>query len=243
MAKKRGWSRLQLLRKSCVWLVSLLAAGQGFSPEVRAEGAVPELFCAIGENGQGLGCKYKDKHGTSRVFGDDDIGSFIERALSGGYITVKSKRGFERTYEVDPSAIEFKKLKEARKTATASEVAKLKLDIFSEIEKKSIQISDGLDTVFIQSDLLKYDPAIATDKCKLDMKVNATGSAYEKSIETLQAENKALAVFLSSLIKAFKDPSSCMGDFKLEVSSDGSVDLSQLQGLSQAFRTRCKRKS
>lgn len=223
--------------------LTMAAVGtMGISSQARAD-SPPELFCSINSNGQGLSCQFKDKRNSSKVFSDDDIGAFIEKTSTGGYMTIKSKRGFERTFEIDPAAAEFKKLKEAKKASTASELAGLKLEIFSEIEKKAIQISDGLDTIFVQSDLLKYDPAVATDKCKLDMRVNAAGNSYEKNIETLQSENKALAVFLTSLIKAFKDPSSCMSDFKLEVSADGSVDLSQLQGLAQAFRNHCKKKN
>jgi hypothetical protein len=205
--------------------------------------APPELFCTINSDGQGLSCQYKDRRDSSKAFTDEDIGAFIEKATNGAYITVKSKRGFERTYEVDPSASDFKRLESSRKSETASEIARQKLDIYSELEKKAIQVSDGLDTVFIQSDLLKYDPAVAYDKCRQDMGSSATNSAYEQNMEVLRSENKALSVFLTSLIKAFKDPSSCMADFKLNVAADGSVDLSQLQGLAQAFKNRCKRKS
>ena len=103
-------------------------------------------------------------------------------------------------------------------------------------------LSDGLDTVFIQSDLLKYDPAVASDKCKMDMKVYSSQATYERNLESLTAENKALSIYLTSMLKAFKEQGSCLSDYKIDVSADGSVELSQLQGIAQAFRNRCKKR-
>lgn len=207
-----------------------------------AETTMPELFCMINDAGEGLTCQYKDKRDSTKAFDDNDIISFMDRANGGAFMTVKSKRGFERTFEVDPQSAPFKRLRSAKKDQSVSEIARLKLELYTDLEKKAIQVSDGLDTVFIQSDMLKYDPAIENDKCKMDMKVYSTGSNYEKNLESISAENKALSIYLTSMLKAFKEPGSCMGDYKIDVAPDGSVELSQLQGLSQAFRNRCKKK-
>jgi hypothetical protein len=220
----------------CV-IVATFASSSAF-----AERLIPELFCTIADAGQNLNCQYKDKRDSTRAFGDQDIIAFIDKAMDGAFMTVRSKRGFERTFEVDPGSAPFKNLRDARKSEGVSNLARIKLDLFSELEKKAIQISDGLDTVFVQTDLLKYDPAVANDKCKMDMKLFTSGATYEKNLETLTAENKALAIYLTSLIKAFKEPGSCLDDYKVEVAQDGSVELSQLQGLSQAFKNRCKKK-
>lgn len=223
------------------WGTQILCTVTLISQTALAADVLPELFCSITES-SGLRCQYKDKKNSSRAFSDLDVTDFITKSAAGGYITVKSKRGFERTFEVDPSYVQFKKITEKRDSAGTTELARMKLDLFSEMEKKAVQISDGLDTIFVQSDLLKYDPSIAIDKCRLDMKASTSGTAYEKNVESLQAENKALGVFLTGLIKAFKDPTSCLSDFKIHVTSDGSIDLEQLQGLSQAFKNRCKKK-
>lgn len=202
----------------------------------------PELFCTINSNGEDLNCQYKDKRDSSKVFSDDDIISFTDRSMTGGYITVKSKRGFERTFEVDPDSHQFKQLREAKKNLGVSELAKVKLETYQDLERKAIQVSDGLDAIYVQSDMLKYDPAIAADKCKMDMKLYSSGVNYEKNLESLSAENKTLSIYLTSLLKAFKDPGSCLSDYKMDVSADGTVELSQLQGISQAFKNRCKKK-
>jgi hypothetical protein len=236
--------------KRSSWLLSSLFAAAFATNGVLAQtdspsGPPPELFCVISAGtggGGGITCQYKDRKDSSKPFSDEDILSFMSRAERGAYITVRSKRGFERTFEVDPTAPEFRRLAEARKNAVASEIARLKLDIFQSLESKAIQVSDGLDTIFIQSDLLKYDPAVATDKCKMEMKINNTQVAFEKNVETVRAENKALSVVLSSLIKAFRDPSSCLSGTSFAVGDDGSIDLGQLQGLAQSFRTKCKKK-
>jgi hypothetical protein len=224
------------------WTILSGAIALSIAASAFAEATIPELFCMINDSGEGLTCQYKDKRDSSKSFDDSDIISFMDRANSGAFMTVKSKRGFERTFEIDPQSAPFKRLRNAKKDLSVSDTARMKLDVYTDLEKKAIQISDGLDTVFIQSDMLKYDPAVANDKCKMDMKVYNSGQNYEKNIESISAENKALSIYLTSILKAFKEPGSCMGDYKIDVASDGSVELSQLQGLSQAFRNRCKRK-
>lgn len=220
-----------------IWALSIATLLIGLSARADA----PELFCTINDSGENLVCQYKDKRNSTKSFGPEDVIDFVDRATNGAYITVKSKRGFERAFEVDSTSPPFKHLKD-KKDSGVSELARMKLDLFQTLERKAIQTSDGLDAIFIQSDVLKYDPAIANDKCKMDMKVYSSGVTYEKNLESLTAENKALSIYLTSLLKAFKEPGSCLGDYKVEVSADGTVELSQLQGLSQAFRNRCKKK-
>ncbi len=219
----------------CLGLLGILGADAAWAES-------PELFCTINESGESLSCQYKDKRDSSKAFTDEDILSFVDRATNGAYITVKSKRGFERTFEVDPVSPPFKRLRDAKKSMGVSETARMKLEVFQTLERKAVQISDGLDAVFVQADMLKYDPAIATDKCKMDMKVYSSGATYEKNLESLTAENKTLSIYLTSILKAFKEPGSCIGDYKINVSADGTVELSQLQGLAQAIRNRCKKK-
>jgi hypothetical protein len=223
-------------------VLSLIGSALALSLVATAAHAMtPELFCVINDSGQGLNCQYKDKRDSTKAFDDTDVISFIDRANTGAFMTVKSKRGFERTFEVDPASAPFKRLREA-KNSGVSELARLKLDLYSDLEKKAIQVSDGLDTVFIQADVLKYDPAVANDKCKMDMKVYSSSANYEKNLESLTAENKALSIYLTSMLKAFKEQGSCLSDYKVDVAADGSVELSQLQGIAQAFRNRCKKK-
>ncbi len=223
-------------------LTFLSVVGIACSTAMAHADVAPELFCVINKAGEGLNCQYKDRRDSTKEFADDDIINFIDRANVGAFMTIRGKRGFERTFEVDPAATPFKKLRDAKANSSVSEMARLKLELYTDLEKKAIQISDGLDTVFIQSDLLKYDPAVASDKCKMDMKVYSSQATYERNLESLTAENKALSIYLTSMLKAFKEQGSCLGDYKIDVSADGSVELSQLQGIAQAFRNRCKKR-
>jgi hypothetical protein len=233
---------MEVLHQSLLIVGTFLLMALGPVTRAHGEESAAELFCTISENGQNLVCQTRDRKNGSKTFADQDILSFIDRSSSGGaYITVKSKKGFERTFEIDPAAAPFVRYRDSVKSAVSSEIAKIKLDIFTEIEKKAVQVSNELDKVIVHSDILKYDPSIATDKCKSAMRALDSGASFDKSLESLKTENRVLSFQLTSLIKAFEEPNTCMTGVKLEVTSDGSIDANSLENLPRAFRARCKR--
>lgn len=208
-----------------------------------------EIFCTIRESG-GLNCQWLGKDRKSMT--PEDISAFIDQASIAAYMTVKSRKGNDRTMFVDGSAAQFRRLSDIKKTASISEVSKAKNDLFTELEKKAIKLSDELDAMAASAELLKYDPAIGTDKAKRDMRTMSTElEGYRKNrdkvctstpaFEQMSKANASLQQSLSNILYAFQTPNSCMGDFKVFKDKDGTVDLRQLDTVAQRFQERCKK--
>lgn len=210
-----------------------------------------EIYCKIRDSGINLNCQWVTKDGK-KAMQADDLAVFVDMASVNGYVTVKSKAGFERTYQIDANADQFKKLSEVKKSAALSEISRYKNELFVEIEKKLIKLSDDLDSQAAAANLVKYDSSIALDKYRRD-----TQSVYDEldgyrknrekvcsstpAFEQISRANSSLQKSLSGILYAFQSPSSCMDDFKVFKDKDGSVDLRQLDGLPEKFIEKCKK--
>ncbi|MBC7691616.1 MAG: hypothetical protein H7222_07585 [Methylotenera sp.] len=220
----------------------------------KAEAARPlEIFCEVFATGKALSCQYLDGE-TKKPMNDQDLLTFVNRATKGAYLTVKSKKGLERTYQLDANGAEFRKFAEISKTASTRELGQAKLDVFSAIEQKAIKISDALDTSAPAADLVRSDPAIANEKfnheiralnaekTRLEQTCNVpTDKNVDKELESLTQEKRSLTHYLSILLKTMKDPGACTESFNLKVDKDGSIGLSQVTQLSNIFQEKCRK--
>lgn len=149
---------------------SILAIMIGFigfaaSPNAKAEGA--DVFCTIRSQGAHLDCLWSDKD-VRRKMTSQDISNFIDQAQTSAYITVKSRAGNERIFQIDPEATSFKHLRTIEKTASISDIIKAKSELFNEIEARLVKLSEDLDSQASAAGLVKYDPSIAVDYAKLE---------------------------------------------------------------------------
>ncbi|MFM6927738.1 MAG: hypothetical protein ACKOX6_04700 [Bdellovibrio sp.] len=211
-----------------------------------------ELYCLIRNTGSNLICQWVAKDGDLILMKADDVGLFIDQAAVLGYITVKSKAGYERVFEIDAKSDRFANLKAYRKTASLSEISKYKSDLFIEIEKNVIKISDDLDKAATATDLVKYDSSIALDKYRRETRVVKNElEGYRKNRETvctatpafeqISKVNSALQKSLSGILYALQTPGTCMDDFKVFKDKDGTVDLRQLDVVPDRFTEKCKK--
>ena len=211
-----------------------------------------EIYCTIRENSPNLTCQWTGK-GERKTLGPEDISTFVDAGESLAYMTLKSRKGMERTYMISGSSPQYKRLADVKKKASISEVNKAKGDLFNEIEKKIIEISDNLDAKAAAMDLIKYDPSVANDKFKREsFTLNGELDSYKKNrekictstpaFEQMSKANASLQQSLSNILYAFQAPDSCMSDFKIFKDKDGTVDLRQLDGVSKKFTEQCKKK-
>jgi hypothetical protein len=211
-----------------------------------------EIVCNIRDNGSNLSCQQLNSNGTRKMMTSEDISSFIDQGQIAAYITLTSRKGYERTYMVDGNSPQYKNLANAKKSSSMSEIIKMKSDLFNEIEKKLIKVSDDLDGQAAAAELIKYDPAVSTEKFRRDSrqmamdlesarsnreKACATTATYEQMLKS----NSSLQLTLSNILYAFQTPDSCMSDFKLIKDKDGAIDLRQLDSVPQKFQTQCRK--
>ncbi len=222
-----------------------------FTCGAHAEVAEPaELYCTIRDNNAGLNCQWamKDKN---RIMTPEDISSFVDQGAIAAYLTVKSRRGNERVFMVDSHSPQYKKLADIKNNGSVSEISRVKNEIFTEIEKKIAKISDDLDAQMGTMELIKYDPSVGYDKGQREMRAAQNEiTGYRKNrdkvctstpaFEQLSKANSSLQQTLSNILYAFQTSDSCMKDFKVFKDKDGTVDLRQLDGVSQHFIEKCK---
>jgi hypothetical protein len=239
------------MRASIYALVLLLSTG----PAAMAATPTPqnnELYCMIRSSGSSLNCQWISKDGDRTLMKPDEIGTFIDQASVIGYITVKSKAGFERIFEVDANSDRLTNLKSFRKMASQTEINRYKNDLYAEIEKKVIKASDDLDASAASMDLVKYDPSIALDKYRRESRTVRTElEGYRKNRETVCSAtpafeqvskvNSALQKSLSGILYALQTPGTCMDDFKVFKDKDGTVDLRQLDVVPDKFMEKCRK--
>ena len=170
-----GWARTAAI----FFGAGLLSAVTASSALAQVEAA--EVYCSIRETGTHLNCQWVGKD-ARRSMTPEETAQFIDKAEIAAYISVRSRRGMERTYLVDADAIQFKKLDELKRTGSISEIARAKLELFSEIEKKAIKISDDLDAQNATMELVKYDSSIVTDKYKRELR------RMDQELVTLKAD-------------------------------------------------------
>ncbi len=208
-----------------------------------------EIYCTIRSSGANLTCQVLGKE--RKVMTAEDITNFIDAGEVAAYITLKSRKGFERSYLIDAKAPQYKRLGDIKKSASISEIAKAKSDLFNEIEKKVIKISDEQDGQNAAGELVLPDSTLTYDKFKREQRAMvAELEGYRKNkdkvctttpaFENMSKANQRLQQTLSNLIYAFQSPDSCMFNYKVFKDKDGTVDLRQLDTASDHFKSNCK---
>ncbi len=210
-----------------------------------------EIYCTIRDSGANVSCQQLGRKGSRKTMGAEDISNFVDQGQVAAYVTLKSKKGFERTFLIDPDSPQYKKLGDIKRSASISEISKYKSELFNEIEKKLIRISDDLDNQSTTAELVKWDPSIANDKFKFESRSMVTELAQTRkgqekfcsttaTFEEMLKTNAVLQSTLSNVLYAFQTPDTCMSDLTVMKDKDGVVDLKQLDTLPQKYRSQCK---
>jgi hypothetical protein len=209
-----------------------------------------EINCSLRSGGTNLECQVVGKE--RKAMTPDDVANFIDAAETSAYITLRSKRGKERVFLVDATTPQFKKLNEVKRSNAVSAIARAKSDLFDEIEKRVIKISDDLDTRTAEADLIQSDPSIGYDKFKRETrKMTAELDGFKKerdkictstpAFEQLTKSRAGLQQTLSNILYAFQSSGTCMSDYKVFKDKDGTVDLRQLNDVSDVYKNQCKK--
>jgi hypothetical protein len=210
-----------------------------------------EIYCTIRSSGGNLNCQIVGKE--RKVMNAEDITNFVDAGEVAAYITLKSRKGMERTYMIDSKAPSYKRLNDIKKSSSISEIAKAKSDLFNEIEKKVIKVSDDLDGQAAAAELILYDSSFTYDKIKRENRaMNAELEGYRKNkdkvctntpaFEQMSKANTRLQQTLSNIIYAFQTPDSCMAEYKVFKDRDGSVDLRQLDTVTDHYKANCRKR-
>lgn len=208
-----------------------------------------EIYCTI-RGGANLSCQTVGK--DRKVMNAEDITNFIDAGEVAAFITLKSRKGIERTYLVDPKAPQYKRLGDVKRSAPMSEIAKTKSDLFNEIEKKVIKTSDELDAQAGAAELVLWDPGITYDKSRREQRgMIAELDGYRKNrdkvctttpaFEQVSKANSRLQQTLSNIVYAFQTPGTCMAELKIFKDRDGSIDLRQLDSVGSQYKESCKK--
>ncbi len=209
-----------------------------------------EIYCTIRSSGANLNCQVTGKE--RKVMNVEQIGNFIDAAEVASYITLKSRKGMERTYMIDARSPQFKRFNDVKKSASISEISKAKSDLFNEIERKVIKVSDDLDGQAGAAELILYDSSFTYDKLRREnrtMTAELEGYRNNKdkvctntpAFEQMSKVKSHLQQTLSNIIYAFQTPDTCMADYKVFKDRDGSVDLRQLDTITDHFKSSCKK--
>jgi len=230
------------------FLTTLFATVTGVN--AAADNSPMEIYCTIRSSGANLSCQVLGK--DKKVMTAEDITNFIDAGEVAAYITLKGRKGLERVYLIDGKAPQYKRLGDIKKSASISEIARAKSDLFSEIEKKIIKISDEQDSQAAASELVLSDAYVGYDKFKREQRqMLAELEGYRKNkdkvctntpaFENMSLANNRLTQTLSNLIYAFQTPDTCMFSYKVFKNSDGTVDLRQLDTAADHYKANCKR--
>lgn len=206
-----------------------------------------EIYCNI--KGGNLGCQTTGP--TRRVMNADDISKFIDAAEVKAYITLKSRKGTERTFLIDGKSAPFKRLAEVKNSAVISELASAKTSLFHDIEKKVIKLSDELDGQASAAEFVLWDPGITYEKASRENRELQTEvEGYRKNkdtvctstpaFEAISKSNSRLQQTLSNVVFAWQTPGTCMNSYKIFKDNDGSVDLRQLDSATEHYKKNCK---
>jgi hypothetical protein len=231
--------------KGGLYTILLLSAGFAFAEPV-------EIDCTIRSSGANLNCQTTGKE--RRVMTAEDITNFIDAGEVASYITLQSRKGMTRTYKIDPKAASYKRLADVKRTASMSEIAKTKSDLFNEIEKKVIKLSDEQDGQAAAAELVLYDPGVTYDKLKREQRTASTElEGYRKNkdkvctstpaFESISKANSKLQQTLSNILYAFQSTDTCMAGYKVFKDREGAVDLRQLDTVADFFKKECKKKN
>lgn len=216
-----------------------------------ADNDIVEIVCSVRDTGSNLDCVWVGHE--KKMMTSDDVQAFIDQANVYAYITVKSQKGFERTFVADPKSAPFKKLSEVKKNGSISEISRAKLELFAEIEKKVIKLSQDLDTQASSADFVKYDAAITTERYRREVtaknkeldsfrsgknKLCVATPEYENSMKL----NKSLQTTVSKMLTAFQTSGTCLDAIKIAKDKEGYVDLKQFDTLDRDYVELCKKK-
>lgn len=222
----------------------------GFVSAAKAADDNNDVYCTIKDNGASLSCQWLGRE--HKAMTSDEIAAFIDMAASQTYVVVKSKKGFERTFATDPNAPQFKRLADVKRNGSISDVGRIKSEVFLDLERRLIKLSDDMDHAAVSAEFVKYDPSVGTDKMKREQKpLMAELDGFKKNkekvctatpaFEQLSKANSRLQNTLSNIVVAFQTPGTCMSDFKIFKDKDGSVDLRQLDTVPGKYAESCKR--
>lgn len=235
-----------MTKRLSMTLISLaLFAGQSASADQM------EIYCTIRSSGGNLNCQVMGKE--RKVMSADEIANFIDAGEVAAYLTLKSRKGMERTFMIDARAPQYKRLNDIKRSSSISEIAKAKSDLFNDIEKRVIKLSDELDGQAAAAELVLYDSSLTNDKAKRENRaLMAELETYRKSkdkvctktpaFEQMSKANTRLQQTLSNILYAFQAPDSCMADYKVFKDRDGAVDLRQLDTVTDTFKANCRKK-
>ena len=209
-----------------------------------------EIYCTIRESGGNLNCQWLGKE--RKVMNTEDISQFIDAGNIAAYVTLKSRKGMERTFKLDPNSPQYKRLNDMKRSSSISEVGAAKSALFSEIEKKLIKLSDELDGQAAAAELVLYDQSIGLEKMKRENRaMTADLDAFKNNrtqtctstpaFEKLSKSNSGLQQILSDIVYAFQSPGTCMADFKVFKDKDGAIDLRQLASVGEKYKANCKK--
>lgn len=205
-----------------------------------------EIFCTI--KGANLSCQSSGK--TRKVLDADDVAKFVDASTINGYITLKSRKGTERTFLVDGKSTPFKRLEDVKNSASMSEIATAKTSLFNDIEKKIIKLSDELDGQASAAEFILWDPGITFDKAKReqrDMTTELEGYRSNKdkmctstpAYEAVSKSNAKLQQMLSNIVYSWQTPGTCMSSFKIYKDAEGAIDLRQLDNSVAHYKANC----
>ncbi len=208
-----------------------------------------ELYCNI--KGANLVCQILGR--DRKVMNPEDVANFIDLSESNSYITVKSRKGYERTFMVDGKSQPFKRMNDVKNSGSTSEVASAKTNLFNDIEKKTIKLADELDGQAAAAEFVLYDPSVTYDKAKREARDLTTEvEGYRKNrdkmctstpaYEALTKASGRLQQTLSNIVYAWQTPGTCMDTYKIYRDRDGSIDLRQLDSSVDHYKTECKKK-
>lgn len=209
-----------------------------------------EISCTIRDTGGNLNCQWVGKE--RKVMNAEDISNFIDAANVAAYVTLKSRKGMERTYKIDGNSPQYKRLNDLKRSSSISEISTSKSALFGDIEKRLIKLSDELDGQAAAAELVLYDQSIALEKIKRENRsMTANLEAFNKNrdqactstpaFERVSKANNSLQLTLSDMVSAFQTPGTCLADFKVFKDKDGSVDLRQLSSVGERYRSSCKK--
>lgn len=227
-----------------IYVATALAAQVSFANPM-------EIYCTLRNNGGAVNCQVLGKE--RKAMGPEDIANFVDAGEVAAFITLKSRKGLDRTFMIDGKAPQYRRLADIKKTSSISEIGKAKSDLFNEIEKKVVKLSDELDGQASAAELVLYDSSISYDKAKREgHAMMAELEGYRKNrdkvctatpaFEQISKANAKLQTTLSNIIYAFQTPDTCMSAYKVFKDKDGSVDLRQLDNVGDEFKSNCKKR-
>jgi hypothetical protein len=215
---------------------------------LHAAASLAELNCTV--KGANLNCQVVGKE--KKVMDADDIAKFVDASAVSSYITLKSRKGYERTFMVDGRSANFKRLQDIKNSASMSEIASAKTNLFNEIEKKIIKLSDELDGQAATADFVLWDPGVSFEKFKREAREMQTElDGYHKNkdkvctstpaFEAVSHSNARLQQTLSNIVYSWQTPGTCMSSYKIFKDKDGAMDLRQLDSSVAHYKNECKK--